>query len=40
MYKDVVDSQNFIILLVGLGITLTNLIPGYIMKREFDRKKQ
>ncbi len=40
LYKDVVASQNFIILLVGIGITLTNLIPGYIMKREFDRKNQ
>ncbi|MEA1873407.1 MAG: hypothetical protein U9N51_03125 [Bacteroidota bacterium] len=37
-YKEIVSTNNFIILLVGLGITFTNLIPGYIMKYEFKRK--
>jgi hypothetical protein len=39
-YNEIVTSNSFIILLVGLGITLTNLIPGYILKREFNKKKQ
>jgi hypothetical protein len=37
VYKEVVTEQNFLILLVGVGITLTNIIPGYIMKSEFKK---
>lgn len=34
VYKEVFESQQFLILLVGAGISLTNLIPGYILKKE------
>lgn len=33
--RGVVESQNFLILLVGAGICLTNIIPGYVLKKEF-----
>lgn len=40
VYYDVLENQNFLILMVGLGITLTNIIPGYVLKKEFDNKNQ
>lgn len=38
VYRDIVHQQDFLILLVGVGIVLTNLIPGFILKRAYKTK--